>query len=105
MGSLTWSALEFGLEVRRLRRSRGRSIRAIAGAIGSEKSISVAWRLEQGLRGTVPTPRQIRGLSGELGVGEEHLLRAAGYGVVCSCSWCTTGVGRRRVVTRDGDDE
>jgi transcriptional regulator with XRE-family HTH domain len=85
-----WDGVGFGVEVRRLRRARGLSARAIQVAMGwSEKSVSAAWRLEIGLRAEPPLPRAMRGLAAELGTTEAHLLKAGGYVVVCGCEWCT----------------
>lgn len=85
-----WDGVGFGVEVKRLRRARGLTTRAIQMAMGwSEKSVSAAWRLELGLRCEPPLPRALNGLAKELHTTEAHLLKAGGYGLVCGCEWCT----------------
>jgi len=112
-----WNAVAFGAEVRRLRGARRLTVRAVVAALYGEgsKSISAAWRLEQGFRGTCPPPVMLGRLAAVLGVGEAHLLRAAGYGVECRCGRCGTpapdrgaaarGRMRREVMGTDDDEE
>src|SRR3990172_13257013 len=97
-----WDAVGFGAEVRRLRKARGLTVRAVMAALWGEgsKSISAAWKLEQGFRGTVPSPWMMRSLAGVLGVTEAHLLRVAGYGVECRCGRCGRGGPDRGAVAR-----
>ena len=85
-----WDAIAFGLEVRRLRRARRLTVRAIKVAMYGEaaRSMSSAWKLEQGFRSTVPAPAMLRSLAAVLGTTEAHLLRFAGYGVACACGRC-----------------
>ena len=83
-----FDALWLGLELKRLRKARKVKQEAIAGALWKGASLSVAWRLEWGLRSSMLGPWAIRELAALLAVPEVHLLRAAGYGVACGCPEC-----------------
>lgn len=76
----SWDAVGFGKEVARLRKGRGLSIRAVAECMGV-KSVAVAWKLENGMRNSVPGPLVVQRLADELGVTVGYLLRHAGYRV------------------------
>ena len=90
-----WDGVGFGVEVRRLRRSAGLTVKVTLEAMGwSAKSVSACWRLELGLRAEPPLPAQLRGLAAALGTTEAHLLKAGGYGLYCGCDYCRGGVAR-----------
>lgn len=98
--------MSFGLEVRRLRLQKGYDQGSVAEAMGLDRgSVSAGWRLEWGLRFTVPGPRAMAGLARHLGVSEAHLLKSGGYGIRCGCGECAAvalGLAERR---EGGDDD
>lgn len=73
-----WNRRGFGKEIRRLREERGATVRDLADALGCEGT-GPAWKLESGMRQTVPGPLAMRGLARLLGVSTSYLLGVAGY--------------------------
>jgi len=68
--------MEFGRQIKRLRESRGYSLRQLA--IKSGVSFGQISKIESGVRG-IPKPETIEKLAKGLGVSYDYLMELAGY--------------------------